>query len=179
MEQNKWIGIGTKIAHSNPWYTVREDDVIRPNGTTGKYFVVETKPSVIVIPFDGEKFYLVKQYRYPISEWSWSFPMGWAENNDYLTQGKKELQEETGITAGKWASLGSFYGMIGMGTNIGHAFLAENLHFGQHNREETESGMELGSFSKVEMYNLLSCDTQDSYALSALQLLQFKINSVN
>lgn len=172
--QTKWIGTSSKTAHANPWYKIREDDVIRPNGTTGKYFVVETKPSVVVIPFDGERFYLVQQYRYPVSSFSWSFPMGWAEDDNYLAQAQKELKEETGMTADTWTSLGSFYGMIGIGTTICHAFLAESLHQGAHHREETESGMQLRSFNLRELKTLLSHGTADGYALSALQLLQFK-----
>ncbi|NLF58413.1 MAG: DNA mismatch repair protein MutT, partial [Candidatus Hydrogenedens sp.] len=42
-EQNPWKTLGSRVVYRNPWITVREDEVIRPDGLPGIYGVVETR----------------------------------------------------------------------------------------------------------------------------------------
>ena len=105
---NPWTTLGTRIVYRNPWITVREDAVIRPDGKEGIYGVVETRiaTGVIAITPAGEV-YLVGQFRYATNEYSWEIIEGGTDKGeDSLTAAKRELLEEAGLIAEKWELLG-------------------------------------------------------------------------
>lgn len=136
-----WKKLKSKVIHQNPWYKVREDDVIRPNGSKGKYFVVEDNNCVAVIAEDKDKkIYLVGQTRYPIGNiYSWEIITGGiSKNSTPLASAKRELQEEAGVTAKKWTSLGYFYTCNGITNDKCYAFLARDLKLTDRKPEETE-----------------------------------------
>ena len=54
----------SRTVYENRWMTVREDAIQRKDGSRGIYGVVEKADFALVIPFDGDAFYLVEQYRY-------------------------------------------------------------------------------------------------------------------
>jgi len=56
---------------------------------------------------------------------------------------KRELEEETGYTAGKLERLTAIYTSPGFCTERLHIFLASNLRDGKQNLEEGESGLTL------------------------------------
>ena len=81
--RNPWQRRSSKLIYSNPWITVREDDVITPGGSPGIYGVVETRLAVGVVALtDDNQIYLVGQYRYPVDEYSWEIPEGGSEVNE-------------------------------------------------------------------------------------------------
>ena len=42
-EHNPWKKISSREVYKNPWITVKEDSVIKPNGEPGIYGVVDSK----------------------------------------------------------------------------------------------------------------------------------------
>ena len=38
---NPWRRLASQQAHANPWFRVRHDRVVRPDGQEGDWFVVE------------------------------------------------------------------------------------------------------------------------------------------
>lgn len=106
--RNPWQRRGSKLIYSNPWITVREDDVITPSGRPGIYGVVETRIAVgIVALSEDNQVYLVGQYRYPVDEYSWEIVEGGSEHDeDPMETAKRELREETGLEASTWERLG-------------------------------------------------------------------------
>ncbi|MCB0324037.1 MAG: hypothetical protein KDD69_10705, partial [Bdellovibrionales bacterium] len=63
-EENPWKRVSSRVVYQNPWITVREDQVIRPDGARGIYGVVETRIAVgVVAVTEAEEVYLVGQYR--------------------------------------------------------------------------------------------------------------------
>lgn len=52
---------------------VREDEVLWPGGSTGVYSVVERDDYALVLPREGDGFWLVEQFRYPIGRRAWEF----------------------------------------------------------------------------------------------------------
>lgn len=136
-----WKKLKSKVIHQNPWYKVREDDVIRPNGSKGKYFVVEDNNCIAVIAEDKDKnIYLVGQTRYPIGNiYSWEIITGGiSKNSTSLASAKRELQEEAGVTAKKWTSLGYFYTCNGLVSDKCHIFLARDLINSKQKLDESE-----------------------------------------
>ena len=101
--------LGSRQVYANPWMTVREDEIRRPDGSTGSYGVVDTPDIALVIPVDGDRLHLVEQYRYPVAGRRWEFPSGTADqpgDEDAAVLAARELREETGLVAGSLTSSG-------------------------------------------------------------------------
>lgn len=102
---NPWQTIQEKRMYDNPWICVDEHDVINPSGNPGIYGVVHFKNIAIgIIPVDEEGYtWLVGQYRYPLQAYSWEIIEGGGPIGiDPLESAKRELLEETGMTAEHW-----------------------------------------------------------------------------
>lgn len=108
MESNPWKKLNTRLIYENEWISVREDQVIRPDGEKGIYGVVDTRIAVGIIALTPDnEIYLVGQYRYPIDKYSWEIVEGGSDpDEDPLVTAKRELKEEAGLTAGSWRQLG-------------------------------------------------------------------------
>lgn len=135
----------TKVVYQNPWMTVKEDEVEFANGHIGIYGVVEKDDFVLIIPFDGEYFHLVKQYRYAIQQSSIEFPQGKHENDpekDPLSLAKAELLEETGLEAKTMNHLGFLHEAPGYSNQGFHIYLATDLTQKEQKLDLTEAGLE-------------------------------------
>ena len=107
-EKNPWTILNSREIYSNPWITVREDQVLTPNGNPGIYGVVKTRVAtgVVALTPDNE-IYLVGQFRYPTEVYSWEIIEGGAEEDeDPLDAIRRELREEAGLAAKEWSQLG-------------------------------------------------------------------------
>lgn len=136
-----WKTINSKIIHKNPWYSLREDDVIRPDGNKGKYYVVDGVDSVSVIAEDLDgKIYLIGQTRYPIgNHYCWEIITGgFKKGENPLKTAEKELQEETGLTASKFIEIGHFFTVEGYASEKNFIYFARDLKQGKQNLEPTE-----------------------------------------
>ena len=75
-----------------------------------------------------EEIYLVKQFRYPYHKVVLELPAGKRnEGEDPLACGKRELEEEVGLIAAKYTSLGQLYPTPAYVDEIIHLYLAEDL----------------------------------------------------
>ncbi|HOX41380.1 MAG TPA: NUDIX hydrolase [bacterium] len=138
---NGWKKISSKVVHKNPWYHVSEDEVILPNGQPGKYFVLHTNGSAMVLPVrpDG-KICLVQQSRYtggntPSIEFVGG---GMQEGTAPLQNAKRELREETGLTANNWIDLGIAFPFLGIAAEKMHYFLAKDLSKNPNQLDDSE-----------------------------------------
>lgn len=122
--------LSSKTMYQNPWIRVREDEILRPDGTKGIYGVMESKNSVVVVALnDKDEVYIIKSFKYPVKSWSWGLPGGGGEGEDALIASKRELAEETGIVAENWSLLGETRVSSGLMTERMSVLLARNLHF--------------------------------------------------
>jgi len=138
--QNPWKKLSSREIYKNEWIRLREDQVITPTGSRGIYGVVEMHPAVGVVPLtDDLQTYLVGQYRYALDTWSWEIPEGGGAAGEPVLDGaKRELREETGLTADEWISLGTMFTSNSVTNEVGHLFLARKLHFGEPRPDHTE-----------------------------------------
>ncbi len=141
MEANNWETRSNATVYENPWIRVEHRDVTTPAGTPGIYGVVKFKNKAIgIIPVDEAGFvYLVGQYRYTLGEYSWEIPEGGGPiGEDPLETAKRELKEETGLSATHWQYLGRIHTSNSVTDEEGFVFLAQGLVHGEAEPEETE-----------------------------------------
>lgn len=150
-----WKTIVSKKLHENPWFSVEEDLVLRPNGKETKYYIVRKPTGVVIIPFDGKRIYLVNQYRQAVKERTWELPAGGCESKDPVDDAKRELREETGMVANSWTYLGQFAYATGHLDQFSKIFLAEELTQQSPNRDAGEEDMEVASFSLKEIDTMI------------------------
>ncbi len=136
--------LATRTVYRNPWMTVREDQIRRPDGSQGVYGVIDKPDFALVIPADRGGFWLVEQYRYTVGGRFWEFPQGTfpqGQDGDPAELARSELEEETGLRAGRLEHLARLhvaYGMSSQGCNV---FLATALEHGPARREQEEQDM--------------------------------------
>jgi 8-oxo-dGTP pyrophosphatase MutT (NUDIX family) len=137
---SNWQRLGTKIVYQNQWMTVHEDNAVTPNGKPTVYGWVETPPAVFIVALgDDGKVLLIKQLRYTTGQPSWELPAGNAtEGEDQLTAAKRELEEEAGLHADNWASLGGeYYVWNGAATQRNTVHIARGLHKAKNPHQDT------------------------------------------
>lgn len=141
MIENPWKTLKTKSIYENPWIKVEENKIINPAGNDGIYGTVHFKNrAMAIIPMDeNENTWLVGQFRYTLNEYSWEIPMGGGPiGSDFLESAKRELREETGLSADKWTELLKIHTSNSVTDEVGVVYLAEELTQGETAFEETE-----------------------------------------
>jgi 8-oxo-dGTP pyrophosphatase MutT (NUDIX family) len=136
-----WQRKSTRIVYENDWMQVREDEVINPGGGRNQYGHVHFKNrAVAIIALDDEmNTWLVGQERYTLGEYSWELPMGGAPIPEGpLVAARRELLEETGISAEHWAELMRLHTSNSITDELGFVFIATGLTIGETSFEETE-----------------------------------------
>ncbi|MBB2993097.1 8-oxo-dGTP pyrophosphatase MutT (NUDIX family) [Mycolicibacterium iranicum] len=167
--------VGTREVYRNPWLTIREDDIRRPDGSPGVYAVVDKPTYALVIPKDGDRFHLVEQFRYPIGLRRWEFPQGTAPDRAELDAAElaaRELREETGLVAGSLTEIGLLDVAPGMSSQRGRVFLATDITEGPHEREHEEQDMRSAWFTRAELETMMRDGViTDAQTLAAWTLL--------
>src|SRR6266540_891554 len=131
--------------------TVREDAIRRSDGSDGIYGVVDKPDYALVIPWDGARFMLVEQFRYPLGLRRWEFPQGTAPHRvdaDPTELAARELREETGLRAASIEEIGLLDVAPGMSSQRGRVFLATGLTEGPPEREHEEQDMRAAWFDR-------------------------------
>lgn len=138
---NPWKRHSRRTVYENPWITVYEDQVTRPDGQGGIYGVVHYKNLAVGIVALDEKgrVVLVGQYRYPLDRYSWEIPEGGgATHESPLEAAKRELMEETGCRAGRWTEILRAHLSNSVSDEEAVCFLATELEPGTARPEGTE-----------------------------------------
>jgi 8-oxo-dGTP pyrophosphatase MutT (NUDIX family) len=144
MDNSPWTTISTREVYSNKWIQVTEHDVLNPSGGKGIYGKVHFKNKAIgIIPVDHDgNTWLVGQHRYTLNEYSWEIPEGGGLiDTDTLESAKRELKEETGLTANRWQLLMRIHTSNSVTDEEAFVFLAEELTEGTPTPEETEADL--------------------------------------
>lgn len=112
-----------------------------PNGKTAPREIARHVGASAVVPVDAEgNVWLVRQFRAPIDKVLLEVPAGKldAKDEDRLLAAKRELKEETGLTAGSWTHLADIVTTPGFSDELISLYLARDLSFGQSHPDDDE-----------------------------------------
>ncbi len=139
--KSPWKRISSTQKYKNKWLRVREDTVFRPDGTKGIYGVVETSGSSAIVALTKKnEINLIKQWRYPLNRLSIELPWGGQKKGESGLQcAKRELKEETGLTAKKWNLLTRSSVCPGIVNEDAYIYLAQGLTEGRRKTLSEES----------------------------------------
>jgi ADP-ribose pyrophosphatase len=170
--------LSSRVVYQNRWMTVREDEIERADGSKGIYSVVEKPRATMVIPIDGDDVYLIEQFRYPVKKRFLEFPGGaWEmkKDPDPLELARGELQEETGLLAGKMEHLGVLYYAYGITDQPYDIYRATELTQGSANRETEEQDLVVKRVTARELEQLIGDGViQDAPTIAAWTLHRMK-----
>lgn len=139
--ENPWKPGSSRPIYDNPWFSLHEDEVINPGGGISHYGKILFKNIAIgIIPIDEDNnTWLVGQYRYVPDCYSWEIPMGGGPIGiDPLESAKRELKEETGLSATHWQELMKLHTSNSVTDEYGLVYVAKGLTPGETEFDETE-----------------------------------------
>lgn len=133
--QKSWKVFSRKVEHENPWFRVVRENIRRPSGFRGDYFIFEgrsAKDFVIVVVRDcqgkDETFYLVKQWRPTLKRSLIEFAAGaTGKNESFLKAAQREVREELALEAKDWKYIGKATVAPGHSVEYGRVFVATDV----------------------------------------------------
>ncbi|WP_432709374.1 NUDIX domain-containing protein [Pedobacter sp.] len=140
-ETNPWVTLDSRKIYENNWIGITEHQVINPSGGEGIYGEVHFKNLAIgILPLDEHhNTWLVGQYRFPLQAYSWEIPEGGGPlGTDPLDSAKRELLEETGLTAGSWQEIQRMHLSNSVSNEYAIIYIARDLTQGEAEPEDTE-----------------------------------------
>ena len=120
---------------------VYKDTVTLPNGKPAGRELIRHVGAVGIVPMtDDGRVYVERQYRYPLDAVITEIPAGKLDSKaeDRLAAAKRELQEETGITADEWTDIGVYYPAAAYSDEKITLYIAKGLHFGDQKLDDDE-----------------------------------------
>lgn len=168
----------------NKWVTFLEDQFQLPNGADCTYYHAQKSDAVMAIAVHGDASsvftYIVNQHRHPIEQSIWQFPIGGFDRSseDPVEAARKELLEETGVSAGKMSYLGSLFADPGFTNQRLHVCATNDiLDVGKQQLEHSEHGL---ICKKVPVHSIAMLidtgDMGDAWGLAGHYYLQKYLN---
>lgn len=94
-------------------------------------FIRHPGAAAVVAIDASDRVCMVRQYRHGVADFLWEVPAGKLDKGEApAVCAVRELQEETGVTALTWTSMGIFLPAPGIFTEIIHLYLARGLTLG-------------------------------------------------
>jgi ADP-ribose pyrophosphatase len=148
--------VSSRQVLKNKLFNVNDEVATDPSGFEIHRLIVRHPGSAVIMPVDEEeRVLLVRQFRLPAEKMLWELPAGRLDPGESpLATAKRELKEETGFKARKWAKLGSFWPSPGYVDEKMHLFLARELTEGQQTPMDDER-IELNWFSRKQLKKLI------------------------
>jgi ADP-ribose pyrophosphatase len=142
--------LGSRLVHDGRIVRLSVDSVRFPDGSLGELEMIRHSGAAAVLPVlsgadsPDPQILLVHQYRYATGGYIYEVPAGRPDSpgEDWEVCARRELEEETGLRAGRLRYLTAIYTTPGFTDERIHLFLATDLTPGATSRD-TDEFMEL------------------------------------
>lgn len=161
------------IVYSQKFFDVEEENLILPNGKSKKYDIVHRKPISTVFPLtEHNELYLILQYRHMFSKNILEAVSGHAdEGEEAIDAAKRELAEETGLSAGNWRKILEFYSSASVINSHNTVFLAKDIVLGVASPEDDEDIKIVKISIKKAMEKVLSGEIKTASTIIGIFLI--------
>lgn len=135
---------------------LKVDTVQLPDGRESTREIIEHRGAVAIVAVNDDKdIFLVRQYRKPVENVLLEIPAGTMEiDEDPMDCARRELSEETGLTASSWEPIVSYYSAPGFCDEKLHLYMATGLKPGETHPDQDEF-LELIKIPLREAYDLI------------------------
>ena len=135
--------LSRKIGYRGKVYTVVVDQVREPKRVVALREIIRHHGSVVVLAVDDSvsppRVVLERQYRYAADDYLWELPAGHIDPGEKPAHAaRRELLEETGLTAKRWKRALKFYVSPGILDETMEVYLATGLTEGAPQPEDDE-----------------------------------------
>lgn len=135
------IQVSSETIYDGNVLHVREDMVELPNKNLASRELIRHIGAVCIIPVtDDGRVIVERQFRYPVNRVILEIPAGKLDSadEDRLEAAKRELREETGMTAEKWTDIGEYLPAPAYSDERITMYLATGLHSGEQDLDDDE-----------------------------------------
>jgi ADP-ribose pyrophosphatase len=142
----EWSCLSSMVMFESDWLQVRRDETVLPDGSHGQYDHVVVPGSVTVLAVDDDRrLAITRQWIYVHHGTQWRLPAGRIDSTDPDPEAaaRRELLEETGISADRLVRLGTINCADSFSNHREHAFLATGLRQGRARLEAGEVDLEV------------------------------------
>lgn len=135
--------VSRKIGFRGMVFTVVADRVREPKGVVALREIIRHHGSVVVLAVDDSlsppRVLLERQYRYAADQYLWELPAGHIDPGEKPAHAaRRELLEETGLSAKRWKRVLKFYVSPGILDETMEVYLATDLTHGKAQPEDDE-----------------------------------------
>ena len=165
--------ISSKSVLKAKLFEVDELDIVYPTGRKVVHHLIKRDPTVVVFPITQKgEVYLVRQYRYMLKRTTFEAMAGFVDKGETSLQAaKRELKEETGISAGSWEEIMKLDMAASVVDAQVHIFLAQDLELGIATPEEDEDIEVVKMSLKEALQKVFSGEITTSATVAGLLLL--------
>jgi ADP-ribose pyrophosphatase len=132
--------VSSEVVYQGQFLTMKRDVVRLPDGRqASREYVVHPGAVMIVASLPDGRLVMERQYRYPVSQTMIEFPAGKLDPGEGgLACAQRELWEETGYKATRWARAGLMHPVIGYATEFIEVWFADGLTLHERHLDDGE-----------------------------------------
>lgn len=149
---------------------VGTEDVTLPSGLTVTLDVIKHPGAALVVPLDGDRVTLIRQWRHCAGGWLWECPAGTLNPGETPEEcARREVVEEAGVAAGRVDHAGFIFTAPGFCDEKIHIFIARDLSAVETRRDEDEVITEVRAVPYDECLSMVARnEIQDAKTLAGL-----------